>query len=116
MQPRTYPPWTASYHQDMKVSCSNHTEKPNMKDLMKAFYHTVVDKWEHMGIYLHFSMATLETISAKHHRDPHKCLVEMLKVWLRRLHPPATWFAIIEAVEFLGDEQCGRELREQYQL
>ena len=83
---------------------------------MKALYHTVADKWEHIGIYLDFSMSTLESISAKHQRDPHNCLVEMLKMWLRRLDPPATWSAIIEAIEFLGDEQCGRELRQQYQL
>ena len=88
------------------VSLSHHTEKPKMKDLMNALYHTVAHKWKHIGIYLHFSMATLESISAKHQHDP----VEMLKMWLRRLDPPATWSAIIETVEFLGKNNAGKIL------
>ena len=36
-----------------------------MRDLMDALYHTVADKWEHIGIYLHFPMATLKTITAE---------------------------------------------------
>ena len=43
-------------------------------------------------------------------------LVEMLDAWLRKVDPPPTWSAIIEAVEFLGEEQLGRELREKYCL
>ena len=48
--------------------------------------------------------------------DHHKCLVEMLQVWLKRLHPSPTWSAIIDAVVFLREEQLGRKLREKYQL
>ena len=83
---------------------------------MDALYHDVADKWEHIGIYLHLRIATLKSISDKQLHDPHKCLVEMLEVWLKRLHPPATWSAIIEAVEFLGEEHLGGQLREKYQL
>ena len=57
-----------------------------LKDLMDAFYHTVTDKWEHIGIYLHLPMTTLKVISEQHQHDPHKCLVEMLEVWVKRLH------------------------------
>ena len=35
-------------------------------------------------------------------------------VWLEQVYPPATWAAIIEAVEFLGEVQLERELREKY--
>ena len=38
----------------------------------------------------------------------------MLETWLERVDPPATWAAIIDAVEFLGEEQLGKELREKY--
>ena len=47
---------------------------PAIKDLMDALYHTVADKWEPIGIYLHLPMATLRTIAAEHQHDPHKCL------------------------------------------
>ena len=38
----------------------------------------------------------------------------MLETWLERVQPPATWTAIIEAVEFLGEEQIGKELKQKY--
>ena len=85
-----------------------------MKDLMKALYNTVADKWEPIGIYLHLPMATLKAIVEERQHDPHKCLIGMLEVWLKRLDPLPTWSALIEAVKFLGEEQLGRELREKY--
>ena len=81
---------------------------------MKALYNTVADKWEPIGIYLHLPMATLKTIDAERQHDPHKCLIGMLEVWLKRVDLPPTWSAIIEAVTFLGEEQLARELREKY--
>ena len=85
-----------------------------MNDLTEALYHTVADKWEHIGIYLHLPMAALKTIAAEHQQDSHKCLIGMFGVWLRRVDPPPTWTAIIDAVEFLGKEQLARQLREKY--
>ena len=46
--------------------------------------------------------------------DPRKCLLEMLEEWLKRVHPPPTWAAIIESVNFLGEKQLGNELRRKY--
>ena len=88
--------------------------KPELKDLMDALYHKVADKWEHIGMYLKLHVATLKAIATEHRCDPHICLMEMLGVWLKRVRPPATWVDIIETVEFLGEEQLGLELREQY--
>ena len=87
---------------------------PDMNDLTGALHYTVADKWEHIGIYLHLPMAALKTIAAEHQHDPHKCLIGMLGVWLKRVDPPPIWTAIIEAVEFLGEEQLARQLREKY--
>ena len=81
---------------------------------MNALYHTMADKWEHIGIYLFLPMAILKLIAAEHHRDPQTCLIRMLEVWLNTVNPPPTWSAIIETVEFLGEEQLGQELREKY--
>jgi len=38
----------------------------------------------------------------------------MLDAWLEQIHPPASWGAMIEAVEFLGEEQLERDLKEKY--
>ena len=90
--------------------------KPQLKDLMNALYHKVADKWETIGVYLEISMGQLTGIAAKCQHDPHKCLLGMLDTWLKRVHPPATWATIIEAVEFLGEEQLGKELREKHTI
>ena len=83
---------------------------------MDALYHTVADKWELIGIYLHLPMATMKAITIEHQCNPHKCLIGMLGVWLKRMFPYPTWSAVVEAVEFLGEQQLGRELREKYIL
>ena len=38
---------------------------------MDALYHTVADKWEHIGIYLHLPMPTLRAIAAEPSQVPH---------------------------------------------
>ena len=86
----------------------------DLKGLMTALYRKVAHKWKTIGVCLEIS--DLDTIETKHHGDSHLCLVEMLDAWLKRVDPPPTWSAVIEAVEFLGEEQLGRELREKYIL
>ena len=83
---------------------------------MDALYHTVADKWKFIGIYLHLPMATLSTIAAENQSDPRKCLMAMLDAWLKRVEPPPTWSSIIKTVQFSGDEQLAKELREKYTL
>ena len=92
----------------------NAVGKPRLKDLMNALYHKVADRWELIGVFLEISRGTLAGIAEKCRDDPHKCLVKMLDTWLEQIHPPASWASIVEAVEFLGEEQLGRELRDKY--
>ena len=83
---------------------------PDLKGLMTALYHKVTNKWKMIGVQLEIS--DLDSIETKHRGDSHLCLLEVLDTWLKRVDPPPTWSAIIEAVEFLGEKQLGRELRE----
>lgn len=87
-----------------------------MKDLMAALYHKVADKWKVIGVQLDIGFSNLTSIETKNHNNPHLCLLDMLEVWLKRVNPPPTWPAIIEAVEFLGEEQLGRDLKMKYCL
>ena len=86
---------------------------PDMKDLMDALYHTVADKWEPIGIYLHLPMATLKTITAEHQHDPRKCLIGMLDAWLKRVHPPPIYLACYccSCGVFGGGAACTRTYR-----
>ena len=81
---------------------------------MDALYHKVADKWKTIGHYLEIPRGKLAAITEKYRGDPHRSLIEMLEIWLERVHPPPTWTAIIEAVEFLGEGQLGKELRQKY--
>ena len=82
---------------------------------MTALYNTMADKWKMIGVLLEIPKGKLAIIAEKCKLDPHKCLLEMLgDNWLEHVHRPATWAAIIEAVEFLGEEQLAKELREKY--
>lgn len=77
-------------------------------------YNKVADRWKVIGVILEIPRGTLAVIAEKYPHDPQKCLLEMLETWLERIHPPASWVTIIEAVEFLDENQLGRELREKY--
>jgi len=81
---------------------------------MGALYHKVADRWELIGVHLEIPSGTRAVIAEKCKHDPQRCLMKMLEIWLEQIHPPASWATIIEAVEFLGEEQLGRELREKY--
>lgn len=87
--------------------------KPELKDLIDALYHKVADRWKMLGVCLQIPEGRLDNIEINR-RDPCNCLLELLQTWLKLVHPPPTWAAIIDAVEFLGEEQLGRQLREKY--
>ena len=82
---------------------------PDMNDLTEAFYHTVADKWEHIGIYLHLPMAGLKTIAAEHQHDSHKCLIGMLGVWLKRVDPPPPGLPSLRLWSFWGRTICSKK-------
>lgn len=101
---------SSPYHSSLSESDG----KPTLKELMGALYHKVADNWKLIGIQLNIPTGRLKATEEKCKNDPCKCLVEMLEMWLEQLDPPATWTAVIEAVEFLGHEQLGKELRKKY--
>ena len=81
---------------------------------MNALYHKVADKWKVIGVLLEIPKGKLAHIADMHRGDPYTCILDMLVTWLKQVDPPPTWTAIIEAVEFLGEEQLGKELRKKY--
>ena len=77
-----------------------------------------ITKWQRSGRRLESVLVSQkenwQAPQGHYQHDPHRCLLEMLETWLERVDPPTTWATIIEAVEFLGEEQLGKELRENY--
>ena len=87
------------------------SRKPELKDLTDVLYHQVADQWKILGIQLGISHGSLKSIELKYRQDPHNCLLEVLEMWLQQVDPPPTWAAVIDAVEFMGKKQLGRQLR-----
>ena len=69
-------------------------------DLTKLlrFLHDARVKWYDIGIQLNISTSTLDAIRQENHSDCGKCLQEMVKHWLNRKFPQATFDALIDAL------------------
>ena len=55
-------------------------------------------KWYDIGIQLNISTGTLDAINQENRSDCSKCLREMVKHWLNRKSPRATFDALIDAL------------------
>ena len=88
--------------------------KPKLKDLTCTL-NNVADEWMVLGIQLGIQKSELNGIEINCQRDPKRCLLEMLDMWLKQqVDPPPSWTAIVYAVESLGNNQLGSELREKH--
>ena len=87
--------------------------KPELKDLTDAL-NKVASEWKRLGVRLRIPAGTLDNIAADCPHKSQDCLLEMLKEWLKQQVDPPSWAVIIDAVEYLGDKQLGKELREKY--
>ena len=68
-----------------------------------------------LGVQLGIPKSELNSIEANCQRDPKRCLLDMLDIWLQQqVDPPPSWTDIVYAVESLGNNQLGRELREKH--
>ena len=85
-----------------------------MQQLMKELYHTVASEWNPIGTFLGISDGELNTIADRERGDPQKCLMAMLRVWVHRNSPPASWPDIAEAVEFTGKPDIAQQIRQKY--
>ena len=77
--------------------------------------HPVSDKWFSLGIQLQISFETLKSIQSDN-RTTAECLLEMLTVWLKQIHPSHTWDILIDALESppVGEMALADQLRAKY--
>ena len=57
------------------------------------------------------SHGSLKSIEVNCQRGPQNCLLDVLEMWLQQVDPPPTWTPVIDAVEFIGKKQLGKDLR-----
>jgi hypothetical protein len=61
-----------------------------LKDV-RALLFSIRKKWYNIGIELGLSVVELDVIESNHKDDPDRCLVEMIKMWLKSIDPFPTW-------------------------
>lgn len=86
---------------------------PQLKDILKELYTKVAVKWEDIGIMLGLESGMLEALKTQENK-PESQLREMLKLWIKQVHPQPTWSAIVDALESVGEGALAGQLNEKY--
>lgn len=89
-------------------------QPPTKKALMQYLYHEVPHLWKEIGTYLEIKAAVLSTIEARNLKDPQRCLMELIDVWLARTDPAPRWGDMAEAVDFVGRGDVAQGIRSKY--
>ena len=82
--------------------------------LLKELSGRLSSIWEDVGLCLGLSPESLDIIKRDNPSDSRSCFREMIKQWFRRVDPPPSWGAIIEAVDVLGREVLAKNLRDKF--
>ena len=89
--------------------------KPELREILKELYSTkAADKWEDIGIMLGIKTSDLDAIKSAESQISQSCLREMLKLYLQKDSPPPSWTAIVEALEFVGEESLAAQVKSKY--
>ena len=73
-------------------------------------------KWFHIGIQLDMEIAHLNAIRNKYRDEADFCFTEMLTDWLKRMNPPPTWEALVDALksQMVGYEQLADTIEKKH--
>lgn len=65
--------------------------KPTANEVYTLLVDTLLPQWYDLFLHLGIDRAILDKSFSDHPFDPHVCLLDMIKLWLQREDPPATW-------------------------
>ena len=77
--------------------------------------HGIRDRWYDVGMEHDLDHGTLESIK-QNFQDVSDRVCEMIASWLKEIHPPPTWKALVNTLEscVIGEEQLTQRLRSKY--
>ena len=87
---------------------------PTLKNLMMELNPKVAQEWEEIGIMLNINEGVLRQIKRDNAPDTRSCLREMLRIWLKQVHPPPSWSIIAQAIDDIGGDDIASRLRLKY--
>ena len=84
---------------------------------LKDVHEELIDvstKWYNIGLQLNLQPGALDHI--KEHKDANSCLREMLKHWLKGVHPSPTWKLLIKALKSrsVSEADLAKRLKRKY--
>ena len=87
----------------------------DLKDLQDKLF-GVSNKWYNIGLQLLLNADTLDNIRSNCGSSTQHCLLEVLKVWLRKTNPYPTWKAVVDALRsaVVGEERVAKQLEDLY--
>lgn len=94
--------------------CRGNKTEMTFNVLLKELSTAVSSMWEDVGLCLGLSTGSLDTIKKDNPSDSKSCFREVIKLWFKRVDPPPSWAAIIEAVDVLGHEMLAKNLRDRF--
>ena len=77
---------------------TDHLTVDDLKDVRTAIW-DARSGWKDIGIELGLKITHLDAIEENNHGNAEKCFTKMLTVWLKRVNPPPTWSAMVEALK-----------------
>ena len=89
------------------------TSPPKFTVLLRELSSKVSADWEYIGLSLDLEQGRLTAIKSDHHESK-ICFREMLKLWLKQVHPPPTWSSMVEALEVLDHRSLAEDLKMKY--
>ena len=87
----------------------------DLKDVQEELI-DVSNKWYNIGLQLNLQPGDLDNIKLTEHVDVRSCLCEMLKSWLKRVHPSPTWQLLVKALSSrsVSEADLAKRMKEKY--
>ena len=84
-----------------------------MRDLNRIVVPRIQACWRDVAYALHYKVSTLDSIEAKHNKDPKKCCQGLFEDWLRTDHGekagPRTWSTLVRVLAEVEELTVARE-------
>ena len=94
---------------------SSYLRIDDLKDVQEELI-DVSNKWYNIGLQLNLQPGVLDNIKLTEHADARSCLCEMLKSWLKRVHPLPTWQLLVKALSSrsVSEADLAKRMKEKY--
>ena len=89
-------------------------EQPPTKELVLRKLMKVASKWELIGTLLKIEEGKISSIKADRNSQSELCLMDMIGTWLSKVDPSPSWTALVDVLNFIGEEIPAKEIKDEF--